>query len=95
MQRKGKPPIEQKTGNLSREAAAMNEFPAVLFFGVMVLLWVPRLGGSTNLPLIVTALPLAAAAYMVLSKSYSPDQERWAVATGAVILGYWMKPSAR
>jgi hypothetical protein len=72
----------------------MNEFPAVLFFGVLLLLWVPRLGGSTNLPLVVTALPLAAAVYMVLSNSYH-GQERWAFATGALILGFWMKPSAR
>jgi hypothetical protein len=71
----------------------MNEFPAVLFFGVMVLLWVPRLGGSANLPLVVTAIPLAAAAYMVLSHAFGPDQERWAFATAALIIGYWMKPS--
>ena len=72
----------------------MDEFPAVLFFGVLLLLWVPRLGGSTNLPLVVTALPLAAAAYIVLSNSY-PGQERWVFATGAAIIGFWMKPSAR
>jgi hypothetical protein len=71
----------------------MNEFPAVLFFGVLMLLWVPRLGGSTNLPLVVTVAPLAAAAYLLLSNSF-PGQERWAYATGAAIIGFWMKPGS-
>jgi hypothetical protein len=37
---------------------------------------------------------LAAAAYIVFSNSY-PGQERWVFATGAAIVGFWMKPSAR
>ena len=73
----------------------MNEFPAVLFFGVVILLFVPRLGLSAGLPLVVTTIPLAAAVYMVASHAYSPDQERWAFATAAAIVGYWLKPDGR
>ncbi len=73
----------------------MDAFPAVLFFGVVFLLFVPRLGLSAGLPVIVTIVPLAAAVYMVFSHAYSPYEERWAFATAAVIIGYWLKPEAR
>jgi hypothetical protein len=41
--------------------------------------------------LIVTVPLLALSIYVFVSKSYEPQVKMWALATGAVILGFWFK----
>jgi hypothetical protein len=74
------------------ERASMHDFTAVLFFGVLLLLWFPRIGWSTSLPLVVTLVPFLGAVYLIVSGNLSAIEQRWVYGTAAAILGYWLKP---
>ena len=43
--------------------------------------------------IIITAVILAASLYIILSKSFGGDAEKWAYATAAVVVGYWFRDS--
>lgn len=40
--------------------------------------------------MVITAVVLVSALYVVLSKGYEPDTEKWAFGTIGLLIGYWM-----
>ena len=71
----------------------MNDFPAVLLFGVLVLLWVPRLGWSPGVGRDRGAFGRGRLHGDGEFVRAGPGKVGFA--TAAAIVGYWLKPGAR
>jgi len=41
----------------------------------------------------ITVVILTASLYIILSRSFGSDAEKWAYATAAVVIGYWFRDS--
>jgi hypothetical protein len=48
----------------------------------------PRLGTQ----IAISAVVLGAGLWVILSRHYTPDSERWAAGAIGTVMGYWLKP---
>lgn len=49
-----------------------------------------KMGIKTVMPVVVTLVVLAAAMYVILSKNYPVDTQKWAFSIVGLVVGYWL-----